>query len=75
MRTTLHEVQAGEAFRIDAVADDEVRAQLLRMGFLDGEVECRQHLRKGPVVISRRGTDLALGAPVAKSVAVTPTSH
>ncbi|UWG47391.1 Fe2+ transport system protein A [Halanaeroarchaeum sp. HSR-CO] len=71
MKTTLHDVEQGEAFRIDAVEDTEVRAQLHRMGFLDGEVECRQHLDAGPVIISRRGTDLAVGAPIARDVAIT----
>ncbi|MFB6093485.1 MAG: ferrous iron transport protein A [Halanaeroarchaeum sp.] len=73
MGTTLHDVSKGETFHIDEVGDDEVRAQLQRMGFLDGAVECRQHLADGPVVISRRGTDLALGAPVAESVEITVT--
>lgn len=73
MVSTLHDVKQGEAFRIEAVGDDEVRAQLHRMGFLDGEVECRTHVKAGPVVITRRGTELAVGAPVAKDVTVTVT--
>ncbi|MFW5924105.1 MAG: FeoA family protein [Halanaeroarchaeum sp.] len=72
MRTTLHDVERGEAFRIDAVADDEVRAQLHRMGFLDGTVECRHRVVGGPVVITRRGTDLAVGATVADDVEISP---
>ncbi|MFB6124544.1 MAG: ferrous iron transport protein A [Halanaeroarchaeum sp.] len=75
MGTTLHEVDAGAAFRIDAVGDEDVRAQLLRMGFLDGEVECRQRLRNGPVVIRRRGTELALGKPIAQDVQITRTDE
>jgi Fe2+ transport system protein FeoA len=75
MGRTLHDVEQGEAFRIDAVDDDEVRAQLHRMGFLDGPVECRQHLNAGPVIISRRGTDLALGAPIARTVEITTPSN
>lgn len=75
MRETLQDVERGQTFRIDAVDDDEVRAQLQRMGFLDGEVTCRQHLTAGPVVISRRGTDLALGAPIADDVHVAVTDR
>ena len=73
MGTTLHDVQPGAAFRIDAVPDDEVRAQLQRMGFLDGVVTCRTRLERGPVVISHRGTELALGAPIASDVRITVT--
>lgn len=71
MVATLQDVKQGDAFRIEAVGDDEVRAQLHRMGFLDGEVECRTHVKAGPVIITRHGTDLAVGAPVAKDVTVT----
>jgi len=71
MGRTLRDVRPGEAFRIESVGDDDVRAQLLRMGFLDGRVECRQTLRNGPVIITHRGTQLALGAPVAADVTVT----
>lgn len=74
MGTTLHDVRPGEAFHIEGVSDDEIHAQLQRMGFLDGEVECRQHLRNGPVVIGRRGTELALGAPIAETVQITRTN-
>ncbi|MFW6003212.1 MAG: FeoA family protein [Halanaeroarchaeum sp.] len=75
MRTTLHDIGRGETFRIDDVEDDEVHAQLHRMGFLDGEVTCRQNLRAGPVVISRRGTDLALGSSVTDSIEITRTGR
>ena len=75
MGTMLHDVKRGEAFRIDAVADDEVRAQFHRMGFLDGTVECSHRVTGGPVVISRRGTDLAVGATVATDVEISVTEQ
>lgn len=71
MGTTLDEVPAGTAVRIEAVGDDELRAKLRRLGFLDGRVDCRRHLTKGPVVVSRHGTDLALGQSVAQGIEIT----
>ena len=70
MESTLAAVTAGTTFRIEAVPDDQLRAKLRRLGFLDGRVDCRRRLSKGPVVISRRGTDLALGATVAADIEV-----
>jgi ferrous iron transport protein A len=71
MTPTLAEIPAETAFEIDRVGDDELRAKLRRLGFLDGRVDCRRRLSNGPVVVSRRGTDLALGASVAAEIAVT----
>ncbi|MFB6086482.1 MAG: ferrous iron transport protein A [Halodesulfurarchaeum sp.] len=71
METTLAEVGTGDAFHIDHVENDQLRAKLRRLGFLDGRVECRTRLTRGPVVVSRRGTDLALGASVADGIAIT----
>jgi len=71
MERTLAEIGAGTAFEIEGVDDDELRAKLRRLGFLDGRVDCRNRLRKGPVVVSRHGTDLALGADVAKGIHIT----
>jgi ferrous iron transport protein A len=70
MGTTLADVAAGTSFAIEAVGDDDLRAKLRRLGFLDGRVDCRHRLRKGPVIVSRRGTDLALGADVATDVRI-----
>lgn len=71
MGESLADVAAGDAFHIEEVADDQLRAKLRRLGFLDGRVECRTRLSKGPVVVSRRGTDLALGRTVANDIAIT----
>ncbi len=75
MRTTLAEVTAETSFRIEEVTDDQLRAKLRRLGFLDGRIDCRTRLSKGPVVISRRGTDLALGATVADGITVTEVEN
>ncbi|MFB6110530.1 MAG: ferrous iron transport protein A [Halodesulfurarchaeum sp.] len=70
MRGTLTDISAGASFEIEQVGDDDLRAKLRRLGFLDGRVDCRNHLRKGPVVVSRRGTELALGADVAAQIRI-----
>lgn len=68
MTTTLASVSRGDVFDIEAVPDGEVRAQLLRLGFLDGRVECHRRVRNGPVVLRRNGTTLALGRRVAADI-------
>jgi ferrous iron transport protein A len=70
MPERLSDVSRGDEFRIEAVPDDQVRAQLLRLGFLDGSVRCRRRLRNGPVVVKRNGTELAIGATVADGIRV-----
>lgn len=75
MSPVLSTVTAGETFEIDAVADDTVRARLLRLGFLDGPADCRRHVRNGPIVVERNGTELALGASIADQIEIHPPSR
>lgn len=70
MNRDLASVRPGQVFHISDVPDDKVRAQFLRLGFLDGDVECRHRVSNGPVVIHRNGTELAVGNPVAKQIAI-----
>ncbi|MFB6114178.1 MAG: ferrous iron transport protein A [Halodesulfurarchaeum sp.] len=70
MIETLDDVSPGQQFRIAGVDDSGLRARLLRLGFMDGPVTVRNRLRRGPVVVSRNGTDLALGASVAERIEV-----
>lgn len=61
----------GTVVEIDAIPDDTIRARLLRLGFLDGPVECRRRVRNGPVLLRRNGTDLAIGKSIADEITVT----
>ncbi|MFB6202790.1 MAG: ferrous iron transport protein A [Halorhabdus sp.] len=70
MGDVLADVDAGETVRLVDVPDGDTRARLLRLGFLDGTVECRHHVRKGPVIVERRGTELALGASLANDIEI-----
>ncbi|MFB6105121.1 MAG: ferrous iron transport protein A [Halobacteriaceae archaeon] len=73
MTVSLSTLDRGEHFDIDAVGDPEVRAKLLRLGFLDGTVECHRRVPNGPVVLRRNGTTLAIGHRIAEDITVTPT--
>lgn len=64
-------VERGQKVRIRDVPDDDVRAHLLRIGMLDGPVRCRTRITKGPVVVERNGTTMAIGASVAEEIRVT----
>jgi|JXWS01.1.fsa_nt_gb ferrous iron transport protein A len=63
-------VSGGEQVQIQAVPDERVRAHLLRIGMLDGPVRCRTTLSRGPVVLERNGTTIALGDAVADDITV-----
>lgn len=70
-RRRLSGVTGGEHVRIRDVPDEDVRAHLLRIGLLDGPVRCRTKISKGPVIVERNGTTMALGASVAEEITVT----
>ena len=70
MSPALSTARSGEAFRITDVPDDVARAQLLRLGLLDGAVECRRRINDGPVVIERNGTQFAIGAALADDITI-----
>jgi ferrous iron transport protein A len=74
MSAHLDDVSAGTRFRLDRVPDSDLRARLLRLGFLDGQVTCRHRIRNGPVIITRDGTELAIGRSVAADIEVTGVS-
>lgn len=71
MSETLSTAAPGSTVAIESVSDETTRARLLRLGFLDGPVECRRRVRNGPVIVSRNGTDLAVGASVANEIRIT----
>ncbi|MFW6316933.1 MAG: FeoA family protein [Halorubrum sp.] len=74
MKTALTDVPPGERVELTEIPDDEARARLLRLGFLDGDVECRRRIRDGPVVVSRRGREVALGRTLAREIDVERTA-
>lgn len=70
MAVALADADPGDAVELADVPDDDTRARLLRLGFLDGPVECRRQLTNGPVILRRNGTELALGAALAEEIRV-----
>jgi Fe2+ transport system protein FeoA len=75
MTRALSSADAGATVEIDVVPDDTTRARLLRLGFLDGPVECRRRVRNGPVLLRRNGTDIAIGKPIADEITVKDSSQ
>lgn len=72
---TLADLRSDERFELVAVPNGETRAQLLRLGFFDGEVTCRHQIHSGPVIIRRNGTELALGSTLAEEIEVDRLSE
>ena len=70
MTTPLAEISPDERVELADVPDDDARARLLRLGFLDGRVECHQQIPHGPVVLRRHGTEIALGCGLAREIGV-----
>ena len=70
MVAALVDVPPDEWIELVDVPDDESRARLLRLGLLDGRVKCRRRIRNGPVVVRRRGTEVALGRSLAQEITV-----
>lgn len=70
MAVELSTVEPGTTFEVESVSDGTTRARLLRLGFLDGPVECTRHVKNGPMIVRRNGTDLAIGARIAEGIAV-----
>ena len=70
MTTPLAAITPGRRIELVEVPDDDVRARLLRLGFLDDRVECHQQVRNGPVVLRCHGTEIALGRALALEIAV-----
>ncbi len=64
-------VNGGQRIRIRDVPDEDVRAHLLRIGMLDGPVQCRTRISNGPVIVERNGTTMALGDSVAGEITVS----
>lgn len=73
MTTVLADISPEQWVELVAVPDDELRARLLRLGFLDGRVKCRLQIRNGPVVVCRHGTAIAVGRALARKISVERT--
>ncbi len=69
----LSELKRGQTARVDNIADEHLRVQLLRFGIAAGcQVCCHARLWAGPVVLRYGGQEIALGREVAQQIQVTP---
>lgn len=69
----LSELKRGQSARVETIADEQLRVQLLRFGIAAGcRVICHTRLWAGPVVLRFGGQEIALGREMARQIQVTP---
>lgn len=70
---TLAETRPGQIVQIRQIQDPLVRAQAIRFGICEGaNVECFENLPKGPVILRRRRSEIAIGRRLAEKIFVGP---
>ncbi|MEX2115955.1 MAG: FeoA domain-containing protein [Bacteroidota bacterium] len=74
MRSTisLHLAKKGSFLRIEGIPEGKSRAQLLRLGLLEGEmVRCLERLPGGTIVLEKNRQEIAIGFSLASTIVVT----
>ena len=74
MRSTisLHLAKKGTFLRIEGIPEGKSRAQLLRLGLLEGEiVRCLERLPGGTIVLEKNRQEIAIGFSLASTIVVT----
>ncbi len=76
-QTTLAEIKTGEhAVYIGIHAEKGVASRLTSLGFTPGaQIEMTQNYGRGPLVVTIRGTRVALGREEAKNITVKKDLH
>ena len=68
---TLLDAKPGQAIRILAIADDQIRAQCTRFGMGEGAiVDAAERIPLGPVLVRLRSQEICLGRKLAKRILV-----
>lgn len=71
---TLDKVGPGMQVTIDAIPDQRIRAQAIRLGIGEGSVvTCAGIIPAGPVIVARGRQEIALGRHLAEQIRVRPT--
>jgi Fe2+ transport system protein FeoA len=69
--STLAEAKDGDWLLFTGTADDDVNWQALRFGIGEGSlIQVQKNIPKGPVIISKKHVEIAIGRELAKSVTV-----
>ncbi len=67
----LDKCKRGQTIKIKHINDSIIRAQAIRFGIAEGEiVKCEEIIPAGPVVISRRNQEIAIGRSLARNIMV-----
>ena len=68
---TLAEVKDGETVLVVEMTDEKVMVEGLRWGIVEGsKIEVTKNISNGPVIISKKHVEMAIGRELAKSVIV-----
>ena len=71
---TLAEAKDGDWLIVTGASDDEVKWQALRFGISEGSlIQVQKNIAKGPVIISKKHVEIAIGRELARSVTVKPS--
>lgn len=72
---SLCDLHHGQCATIDAIADNNLRIQLLRYGITSGsQVRCHCKLPFGPVVLKFGEQEIAIGRDIACHVTIRPAA-
>ncbi len=72
---TLAEAEDGEKFIVVEMTDEKVMTQGMRWGIVEGStIEVQKNIKNGPVIISKKHTEMAIGRDLAKCVIVKPAT-
>lgn len=70
---TLAEAKDGDWLMVTGTSDNDVKWQALRFGIGEGSlIQVQKNIPKGPVIISKKHVEIAIGRELAKSVTVDP---
>ncbi len=72
---TLAEAKDGDWLIVTGTRDEEVKFQTLRFGIGEGSlIQVQKNISKGPVIISKKHVEIAIGRELALSVTVKPSA-
>lgn len=68
---TLDKAKRGQQVRIKYIPDPQLRVEAIRMGLYEGaEVSCSGKIPFGPVIVSNRLQEIAIGRKLAATIEV-----
>ena len=73
---TLADANDGQWLVVSGTSDDDVMWQALRFGIGVGSlIQVQQNIPQGPVIVSKKHVEIAIGRQLAKSVNVKPADN